>query len=654
MKKILAMIALVLTVVAMAACSGGAISFEDIEISGYKTEFVVGDTFDKGGLVVTAVFTDDSTKDVTADAQVSGPAALDKAGAYVVKVVYGEVEKLYQINVKDLPNATYENVNAAVEAAVANAEKIASGTVVVNQYGDNVIEYTFGENHVVINRVSDETVYQYEDLGDDVYFGFNYYEYDGVKEFYNVEEITAEHFAGPEVYNVIDGFYFYGAEGLLNGLYALANEAGQDLEENVVACDVCGDQTFTYSFGYLNVDYGCYYLIEVEFALNRNGVLTNLQVESKKYNETYEAWGETLYSYTVDEETGYVTLDTYADYATEVTVEYNQVEGERNAVNEYTYDSVMYTSFDLVDFEGNPAPTVYNVQAGDTVSFEIANALPATAVAGLNSANFECDLFGYWGSVYDNVVSIDVYSAGTYNITMTYGNVVKEFVIIAAEPQPQFVSSYASEYVEGWFGAGYEMMETSVATVEVDGVLYVGAAVYPEQASQDLTITLKEAYTGAELAEVAYDDWNAPYFDGQMLQFVAKEVGTYVVVFTSNVDNTITAELVVTVVEASSTNPDEEETGSIIGTWTAIHPKTGMAAATIEFFDGVYAQFSAGMIMGMIGYTLDGTTLEFQIPAMLAGTIALEDVVMNAELTEFTATVILNGEPMPLTFTKGE
>ena len=103
MKKILAMIALVLTVVTMAACSGGTISFEDIEISGYKTEFVVGDTFDKGGLVVTAVFTDDSTKDVTADAQVSGPAALDKAGAYVVKVVYGDVEKLYQINVKDLP-----------------------------------------------------------------------------------------------------------------------------------------------------------------------------------------------------------------------------------------------------------------------------------------------------------------------------------------------------------------------------------------------------------------------------------------------------------------------------------------------------------------------------------------------------------------------
>ena len=53
-------------------------------------------------------------------------------------------------------------------------------------------------------------------------------------------------------------------------------------------------------------------------------------------------------------------------------------------------------------------------------------------------------------------------------------------------------------------------------------------------------------------------------------------------------------------------------------------------------------------------YTLDGTTLEFQVPPMLAGTIAISDVVLNAELTEFTATITLNGEPLSLTFTKAE
>ena len=50
----------------------------------------------------------------------------------------------------------------------------------------------------------------------------------------------------------------------------------------------------------------------------------------------------------------------------------------------------------------------------------------------------------------------------------------------------------------------------------------------------DYEVALKEEYAGAELAEIAFDDWNAPYFDGQMLQFNATEVGTYVVVFTSN------------------------------------------------------------------------------------------------------------------------
>ena len=81
---------------------------------------------------------------------------------------------------------------------------------------------------------------------------------------------------------------------------------------------------------------------------------------------------------------------------------------------------------------------------------------------------------------------------------------------------------------------------------------------------------------------------------------------------------------------------------------------TGMTAASFEIMDGGYAQFSAGMTMGMLGYTLDGTTLEFQVPPMLAGTIAISDVVLNAELTEFTATITLNGEPLSLTFTKAE
>lgn len=653
MKKIIAAFVLLLTVITMASCNNKIASFKNIEISGYKTEFVVGDKFEKGDLVVTAVFTDGKSKDVTADATVEAPEVLDKAGSQVVKVSYNGDEQLYVINVAALPNATYENVNAAIEAAVANANKVASGTVVTKQYSENVTNYTFGENFTVIEKVSDELTYQYEDLGDDLYFGFYYTEYDGVKDFYSAYEVTANHLAGPEVYEIVDGSYFYGAEGLLTGLYALAKDAGQDLEEEITVCEICGDQTFAYTFGYLNTDYGCYYTVEVEFVLNRNGVLTNVDVESKKYNESYEAWGETYYNYTVNEETGLVELDMYAEYASEVTAEYTQVEGERNAENEYAYDKVMYTSFDLQDAEGNAAPTVYNIMAGESVSFVIANALPETAVAGLNAFEFNCDMFGYYGYVYDNQATVTVYGAGTYNFTLTAGSVVKEFTIVAAEPQPESVSAYASELVEGWFGQGYEMMETNEVTVALGDVLYVGALVNPTNANQEITIALKEEYAAASLTEVAYDDWNAPYFDNQLLNFNATELGTYVVVFTSVANETLSAELTITVVEAREEG-EGDDTPSIIGTWNATHPMTGMTVATFEIMDGGYAQFSAGMTMGMVGYTLDGTTLEFQVPPMLAGSLAISDVVLNAELTEFTATITLNGEPLSLTFVKAE
>ena len=42
-------------------------SVESLSIAGYDTEFTVGDTFDDDELVVTAKYTDETTKDVTAE-----------------------------------------------------------------------------------------------------------------------------------------------------------------------------------------------------------------------------------------------------------------------------------------------------------------------------------------------------------------------------------------------------------------------------------------------------------------------------------------------------------------------------------------------------------------------------------------------------------
>ncbi len=76
-----------------------AATLESIAVSGQKTVFFVGDTFDFGGKV-TATYSDGSTKDVTASAKVSTP-DLSSVGTKEVTVSYteGDVTKTVKYNV---------------------------------------------------------------------------------------------------------------------------------------------------------------------------------------------------------------------------------------------------------------------------------------------------------------------------------------------------------------------------------------------------------------------------------------------------------------------------------------------------------------------------------------------------------------------------
>ena len=53
--------------------------------------------------------------------------------------------------------------------------------------------------------------------------------------------------------------------------------------------------------------------------------------------------------------------------------------------------------------------------------------------------------------------------------------------------------TYVAEYVEGWWGGGYELFEGNVAETEVGQPLYVSAEVYPSKAEQAYSYALKEA-----------------------------------------------------------------------------------------------------------------------------------------------------------------
>lgn len=72
---------------------------ESISVSGYKTEFVKGETFSFGG-IVTANYNDESTKDVTASSTFTGY-NMSSAGTQTVTVTYEEFSTTYQITVSE-------------------------------------------------------------------------------------------------------------------------------------------------------------------------------------------------------------------------------------------------------------------------------------------------------------------------------------------------------------------------------------------------------------------------------------------------------------------------------------------------------------------------------------------------------------------------
>ncbi len=85
----------------LVACGKAEITLQNLSIEGQKVEFFVGDTFDKGNLKVTATYSDDTTKDVTADAKVEQNANMGVAGTYAVLVSYENITKAYEISVAD-------------------------------------------------------------------------------------------------------------------------------------------------------------------------------------------------------------------------------------------------------------------------------------------------------------------------------------------------------------------------------------------------------------------------------------------------------------------------------------------------------------------------------------------------------------------------
>ena len=128
------------------------VTVSELEVSGQKTEFVVGDAFDEGEIKVVAKLSDNTSLDVTKDAKVSAPASLESVGTYAVIVTYKAFSTSYQINVA--PVAAEANLmvdaSAAKTAYVIGEQASAEGAKVYHVSGASLEEVAISECQVKV------------------------------------------------------------------------------------------------------------------------------------------------------------------------------------------------------------------------------------------------------------------------------------------------------------------------------------------------------------------------------------------------------------------------------------------------------------------------------------------------------------------------
>ncbi len=608
MKKIFLLLLVGFFAVVVAACSNLP-TLESISISGQDVEFYVGEEFNTGELKVVAKLSDASTEDVTDQAVVSQNADMNVAGKYTVTVEYKGLTETYEITViedkllsltvenaeteyfigeevsfdgatgketyesgrvADADFTTYEvvildaegkeyagafakvgkntvkltkgevsyeydvnvsanlynSIAAAIAAGVKNANKVASGTASIDNEGYVVeYEYAFGENYTKV--VDANGTNHYSLLEDGSAFGVvEGIDWEGNPYMEPAYEPLPEYLLGADFRAVFNYAYdMYGVEGLVETL-AYAGFDAINYQE-VLPTEVTDSATYGFSYEII-IENFYYYFINVEFVLDANTeVITEVKVEMNGY---YFVYNDETGEYEQPAEFGETP-----DFARVVNA--NQVIGERNAENPYPLDELMIQSFELQDEEGNKLEDGAKVTAAMQTAYniQVVNISPENANAAIDKIKvsfldeFGMETWSVFGSYDYGYVTFTAYKAGNYQLVIASANV--SYTLQVEVAYAELESFAAAVYNEDW----WELVEAETATVYAGQVLQFGAIVN-DGANPALTATCE----GVEITE------------GEYYEFLANEVGTYVITLTSAVNPEFTATLTVTVEEAPS------------------------------------------------------------------------------------------------------
>ena len=529
----------------------------DAVVDKVKTYYNVGETFSAEGLVVYETYSNTLSDDTLVVGDVSkytinvkdssGNAvtgAFAAFGNYTVTVAQGEISDSFEVRVGA---KAYDSVEAALNVGIKNADKVNSGSVIVNtEFEYSILDYYFGDNYFgyVSNDLTSDYDYEYhfEKLADESIFGIqvsNYFDSDmweTIKTVSSYYEPTADNMLGVDLKSFFSYNYeVYGIEALIEALYTDATaETSQNYKESFSNyCDACGvHHGYKFSFGAYIGYY--FYEIEVEFVLDAaSESIKSVEIVAGQFYDE---------SVVLNEETGiysYAEGVTGPDSVKKLSISQNA--GERNYENEYPAEDFLYASFDLEDADGNKvsAETPIETQVGEDVIVYIASASPETADPNVDSFTVMAldaegnESYSVFGSYDEGIINVTAYKVGEYTIQISTKNVVKTFKLVV---------DYAplSSFAAGVFDSNY------YDYTEVDSV-----EVYPN-AEVDFKAVVNENANGGYTAAFASTYENATLEEGYDNNYIFKATaeGTYEIVLTSVEDETLTATLTVNVIAA--------------------------------------------------------------------------------------------------------
>lgn len=520
--------------------------------------------------------------------------------------------------------ATEADINKALEAIVANWDKVENGTIIkaVDYAGTatTTYEYAFFDNFVYIKENGDyvnEYYYAVDSKG--AVFGVT-----TQGSFVNRDNEAYEgNMKGPKFDYIFAGdeeSVTFGVEEMITFLYEMASTS-----DNFVATYEEGMFVFGCTNRVLDDWMNYFYVTAVSFTVNPDTlILENATVVVQRYSQE---------SYTEVEE-GVFELNENATPNSVTSFIINQTTEAGEAMeNPYDPSVVVVDSFVIRDANGNDIEEgTINIAAGGQVKFYFKDIAPETALFKLctidlyienNETGMSPSYWPYFNS-YDNSYSFTLSTPGTYTMTVTVDGMEVVSTIEVALKTP---TTIAAQVYDNELGAFKKTNKVEI---------FAGAPLY-------FMSYVEADYNGAYVAEIVGDATGAKIESGEIDEilssvFTAEAAGTYKIKLTSTVVTSLTSELTVVVKEAPSL--DSLLSGSYIGV-----DEFGLTPVSVEF-DGakVATVVYTDVILGDLTATLTFTT-ENGLEYTLSGDDFVEDFYVSEN---YDLVIVIDGEEFVL------